>query len=233
MKNLAVVGLGYWGPNLVRNALKLPNGNLYAVCDMDKNRLEKATKMATGIKTFTDFNQLLTDPEVHCVLLATPISTHYALAKQALNAGKHVFVEKPLTLNHEEALELTQLADSLKLKLCVGHTFLYTGAVERMKELIDNGDIGPVVHIHTERLNLGLFQKDTNVVWDLMPHDISMILHLLGNKLPTKVIANGSSHYNPKIEDTAYATLLFDNNISAHIHVSWVDPLKVRKFTVV
>ncbi len=239
MKNLAVVGLGYWGPNLARNIANLPNANLYALCDSDPKRLETGAKKVKNLppstQKLTNLEDLLSNPEVDAIVFATPVATHYPLAKKALDAGKHVFVEKPLTLREEDAQDLVSLAKNSNLQLCVGHTFLYNPAVHQMKSLIDSGEIGDILHISTRRLNLGLFQKDVNVVWDLMPHDISILLYLLNDQMPIFVSAEADKHYptNNGIQDTARARLRFPNNVSAYLDVSWIDPQKVREVSVI
>ena len=235
MKNVAVVGLGYWGPNIVRNVLSLPDAHLYALCDSneDQFRSRRLPPLPPSTKCISQLEVLLDDPALDAVVLATPISTHYALGKRCLEAGKHLLIEKPFTQTGEQALELTHLAEDKKRVLAVGHTFLYTSAVQQMKALIDKGEIGEIRHIHIQRLNLGQFQRDTNVVWDLMPHDLSMILYFMNDQLPSQVLAQGHAHYNPETEDTAWASLSFAKGVSAYLHNSWIDPRKVRTVTVV
>lgn len=233
MQNIAVVGLGYWGPNLVRNTLSQTNANLAAVCDLNPDTFKKLKYLPEKTNKLTNIEDILNDESINIVIIATPTPTHYELAKQCLEAGKHVLVEKPLTLREEESLDLIVLAAEKGLKLGVGHTFLYTAAVEKMKEIIDSEEIGNILHIHSHRLNLGLFQRDTNVIWDLFPHDVSIILHILNSKLPDRVFAHANSHYSKGVEDTALAVLNFNNSVSAYLYASWIDPNKVRKFTVV
>lgn len=236
MLNLAVVGYGYWGPNLVRNAGNLTNAKLYAVCDKDEEKLRKV-KAPDSTKRLSKLEEVVNDPYIDAVVVATPAATHYKIAKECLEKGKHVLVEKPLTLEEQDAEMLVRLADEKKLKLGVGHTFLYENAVEKMKMMIDNGKIGKIRHIHTDRLNLGNFQRDTNVVWDLMPHDISIILYLLNGELPEKVSAWANTHYNgtkvAQVEDTAQARLMFKDGVSAYINNSWIHPQKVRRMSVI
>jgi len=234
MQNLAVVGLGYWGPNLVRNSLNLKDAHLLAVCDQSPDRLAKIKpQLPAEVNLFTDIESILTNPNIDGVLIATPIQTHYPIAKSCLEAGKHIFVEKPFTADEEQALELLSLADKNQRKICVGHTFLYNGAVREMKNLIDQGEIGDVLHIESRRLNLGLFQNHNNVIWDLMPHDISIVSYLLNNQQPEKVTAVCHSHYPSRVEDTAIAALTFQSGVSAYLNVSWIDPCKVREVKVV
>ena len=232
MCKVALVGYGYWGPNLARNLLSLPRCELAAVCDKDPRRLAAFRALGSGVMTTTDFQKILDDDGIDAVLVATPVRTHFALASRALEAGKHVFVEKPLAASSLECQGLVERADARSLVLMVGHTFLYSPAVRKMKELIDAGDIGEVMHFNARRLNLGLFQRDINVVWDLAPHDISIILHLLGQD-PTVVYCHGSAHKCAGIEDIATVGLGFPDGAFADIHVSWIDPRKVRELTVV
>jgi len=230
--NVGVVGYGYWGPNLVRNVLTIKEFKLTHICDLKKENLQNVEILYPSIITTSKVEDIINNKEIHAVIIATPPNTHYLLAKKALENKKHVFVEKPITNKSSEALELVSIAKKNNLILMTGHTFVYSGAVKKMKELIDNGDIGEVLHIHSSRLNLGAFQKD-NVVWDLMPHDLSMILYLLNGIMPQKIVAAGLSHFNTGVEDTASATLIFPGNKSANINVSWLDPCKVRNFTVI
>jgi predicted dehydrogenase len=229
---VGVVGYGYWGPNLVRNILSIKDFKLSHICDLKKENLQNIENLYPSIITTTSADDIIYNKEIDAVIIATPPNTHYLLAKKALENKKHVFVEKPITNKSSEALELISIAKKNDLILMTGHTFIYSGAVKKMKELIDKGDIGEVLHIHSSRLNLGAFQKD-NVVWDLMPHDLSMILYLFNGAMPKKVVAAGLSHFNTGVEDTASATLIFSGNKSANIHVSWLDPCKVRNFTVI
>ncbi len=232
MSSLAVVGFGYWGPNLVRNLLSLPRCTLAAVCDRDPRRLAACAAAAPGVRTTDDFDGILRDGSIEAVMIATPVRSHFPLASRALQAGKHVFVEKPLAASAAECETLIDLAAARSLVLMVGHTFLYTPAVRRMKELIDEGAIGETLHISARRLNLGLFQRDINVVWDLAPHDISIILHLLDQD-PEEVSCQGRAHLCPGNEDIATLGLGFPDGAYADIHVSWIDPRKVREVTVV
>jgi predicted dehydrogenase len=234
MKNLTlgVVGCGYWGPNLIRNFKQLPNCRLKVVCDASASRLSHMHRLFGDVRTTEKYAELVEDPEIDAICVATPVRFHYEMAKAALDAGKHVFVEKPLARTEAEAEELVELAESKGLVLMVGHTFLFSPAVLKMKSIIDAGDIGEVQYISARRLNLGLFQKDINVAWDLAPHDISIILHLL-DELPLSVSCMGSSHVNREIEDVTMMHLNFRKNRCAFIHNSWLDPKKVRQMTVV
>lgn len=234
MKNitLGVVGCGYWGPNLVRNFKQLPDCRLKAVCDTSSQRLAHMRRLYQDVAVTEDYNNLLNDPEIEALAIATPVRFHHPMAKAALEAGKHVFVEKPLARTEAEAEDLVDLAERNGLVLMVGHTFLFSPAVRRMKQIIDAGDIGEVQYVSARRLNLGLFQKDINVAWDLAPHDISIILHLL-DELPVSVSCQGASHVNREIQDVTMMHLNFRKNRCAFVHNSWLDPKKVRQMTVV
>ncbi len=228
---VAVIGCGYWGPNLIRNFSEIPGACLQLVCDLQQDRLDSIRRLHPRLETSRDTAEVM-ESSVEAVAIATSVSSHYTLAKQALLSGKHVLVEKPLTTSSEEAMELTAIAEERKLVLMVGHTFEYHSAVEVLKNLIQSGQLGKVYYIYTSRLNLGLFQKDINVVWDLAPHDVSILTYVLGAN-PTAVSAHGSSFVQPNIHDVAYLTLTFPDDILAHVHVSWLDPCKTRRITVV
>jgi predicted dehydrogenase len=229
---VGVVGCGYWGPNLVRNLRQSPDCQLKVLCDASESRLHHMKRLQPDVANTGKFEDLLNDPELDAIVVATPVRFHYEMAKAALNAGKHVFVEKPMARTQAEGEELVGLAEQRGLVLMVGHTFLFSPAVRRMKEIIDAGDIGEVQYISARRLNLGLFQKDINVAWDLAPHDISILLHLL-DELPVSVSCQGSSHVTRGIEDVTMMYLAFRKNRCASIHNSWLDPKKVRQMTVV
>ncbi len=229
---VGVVGCGYWGPNLVRNLRQAPDCHLKTLCDTSEPRLAHMRRLHPEVATTHQFSDLLQDPELNAIVVATPVRFHYEMAKAALNAGKHVFIEKPMARSEAESEELVSLADRLGLLIMVGHTFLFSPAVRRMKEIIEAGDIGEVQYIAARRLNLGLFQKDINVAWDLAPHDISIILHLL-DESPISVSCQGSSHVTRGIEDVTMMYLNFRKNRCAFIHNSWLDPKKVRQMTVV
>jgi predicted dehydrogenase len=230
--NVGVVGCGYWGPNLVRNFRQSPDCNLKVLCDASESRLNHMRRLYPDLGTTTKFEDLLNDSEIDAVVIATPVRFHYTMAKAALSAGKHVFIEKPMARTEAEAAELISMAEQQGLILMIGHTFLFSPAVRRMKEIISAGDIGEVQYIAARRLNLGLFQKDINVAWDLAPHDISILLHLL-DELPQSVSCQGSSHVTKGIEDVTMMHLNFRKNRCAFIHNSWLDPKKVRQMTVV
>ncbi len=227
-----VIGCGYWGPNLVRNLRQSPDCQLKYICDASEARLNHMRRMHPDVPTTRQYSDLLNDLELDAIVIATPVRFHYEMAKAALMAGKHVFIEKPMSRTVAEGEELVALAESKGLVLMVGHTFLFSPAVRRMKEIIDAGDIGEVQYISARRLNLGLFQKDINVAWDLAPHDISILLHLL-EEMPASVSCQGSCHVNRHIEDVTMMYLTFRKNRCAFIHNSWLDPKKVRQMTVV
>lgn len=228
---VGVVGAGYWGPKLIRNFAALPEAWLTSVCDIDPARLRALAPTYPDATFTTDYERLLAS-DVEAVAIATPVHTHYALVREALLAGKHVLVEKPLTTSAAEAAELVALAAQRGRVLLVGHTFLFEPAVEALRDLVRDGALGEVWHVTMRRLNLGLFRPDVNVLWDLAPHDLSILLEVLG-ALPVAVSARGASYVQPSIEDVVYLELRFPNDILAHVHASWLDPGKVRRMTVV
>lgn len=230
--NIAVIGCGYWGPNLIRNFSALPRFRVKRVCDLDKKRLVHMKRLYPVIETTTDFEEILSDSDIDAVAIATPVYLHYELAKRSILAGKHAFIEKPMASSVSECLELIKLKRKRDVTVMVGHTFIYSSAVKKMKEIIDSGELGEIFYISSQRLNLGLFQKDINVAWDLAPHDISIILHLLG-ELPCAVNCQGEAHVNSGIEDITNITLSFRNGGFATIHSSWLHPNKIRKMTIV
>jgi len=229
---LGVVGCGYWGPNLIRNFSQTCECLLKTICDANEPRLNHMRRLYPTAGTTPEYEDLLRDPELDAIAVATPVRFHYKMAKAALEAGKHVFIEKPMASTEAEAHELVSIADRKELVLMVGHTFLFSPAVRRMKQIIDAGDIGQIQYISASRLNLGLFQKDINVAWDLAPHDISILLYLL-EEMPVAVSCRGSSHVSQGIEDVTMMYLQFRKNRCALIHNSWLDPKKVRQMTVV
>jgi predicted dehydrogenase len=229
---VGVVGCGYWGPNLVRNLRQSPDCQLKIVCDASEQRLGHMRRLYPEVACTRSYDDLLNDAELDAVVIATPVRFHYEMAKAALNAGKHAFIEKPMARTAAECEELVSLAERNGLILMVGHTFLFSPAVRRMKEIIEGGDIGEVQYIGARRLNLGLFQKDINVAWDLAPHDISILLYLL-DELPISVSCQGSCHVTRGIEDVTMMYLGFRKNRCAFLHNSWLDPKKVREMTVV
>jgi predicted dehydrogenase len=230
--NIGVVGCGYWGPNLVRNFNQLPLSRVKCCCDLDQSRLDHMKALYPNTETTTRYQDLIEDPEIDAVAIATPVSTHYPLAKDCLAGGKHVLVEKPLTGKINEAEELVALADRENLVLFTGHTFVYNAAVLKMKELIESRELGEIYYVSSVRVNLGLFQEDINVIWDLAPHDISIMNFLFGCD-PVTVCTHAKSYIRAGIEDVAFLVLQYPNNMIAHIQVSWLDPCKIRRTTLV
>jgi predicted dehydrogenase len=228
---VGIVGCGYWGPNLIRNFIDLNNSEVVMVVDLKKERLAKIKNNYPQVLVSENFRDLF-EQKLDAVVIATPPSTHYSITKECLEQGLHALVEKPLTLNSTQAEELIQIANKKGLALMVGHTFEYNAAVHALKDLMEKGDLGQIYYLDAARLNLGLFSRDLNVLWDLAPHDISIILYLLG-KRPVAVSAQGTQSVFAGIHDVAYINMLFPDNIMAHIHVSWLDPCKVRRVTVV
>ncbi len=228
---VGVIGCGYWGPNLIRNFNEIPTSEVAGVADLREERLKFIQNANHGVKTTQNYKDLF-DMDVEAIVIATPPATHYALAREALERGLHVMVEKPLTTSVRDAEDLVELADRKGLVLMVGHTFTFNSAVYALKHMIDSGEIGKVYYIDTARLNLGLFQRDLNVIWDLAPHDLSILTYLLGTN-PISVETYGMDCVFKGIFDVAYLNLVFPDNILAHVHVSWLDPCKVRRVTVV
>ena len=226
--NIGVVGYGYWGPNLVRNFFAANDCNVKAVADGRPERLALLAKIFPSVKGVKDADDIINDTEIDAVVIATSVFSHFPLAKKALNAGKHVLIEKPMTASVAEADELIELAAKKGLTLMVDHTFLYTGAVAKMKELIDNKTIGVPQYFDSSRINLGLFQPDVNVIWDLAPHDLSILTYLV-NQPPVSINATGISHTKNNIENIAYMTVNYDSDFIAHFNVSWTSPVKVRQ----
>jgi predicted dehydrogenase len=223
---VAVVGCGYWGPNVVRNLEALDDAGVRTVCDIDPERLEPLRRRYPSVRLASDVREVLEDPEVDALAICTPIETHYALASAALRAGKHVLVEKPMTHSLETAERLVAEADDAGLVLQVDHTFVYTDAVRKIRDIIDAGEIGELLYVDAVRINLGLFQSDVNVVWDLAPHDVSVFSHLIDRR-PLWVSAIGSTHYGAH-ETQAYLTIGYDDALIAHLHVNWLAPVKIR-----
>jgi predicted dehydrogenase len=224
---IGVIGYGYWGPNLVRNFFDLEDAQVMAVCDVTPQRLMHVRRQRS-VRTTSEYRDLLAMPDVDAVAIATPVSTHYELALASLRAGKHVLVEKPMTETVEQAMHLVEEAARRKLTLMVDHTFVYTPAVQKMRRLVADGTIGVPYYYDSTRVNLGLFQTDVNVIWDLAVHDYSIIDYVLGQQ-PTAVSANGASHVPNSPENIAYITLYFDSGLIAHINVNWLAPVKVRR----
>ncbi len=231
MIRIAIIGYGYWGPNLVRNFYNTPNCSVALVVDSRQDRLDLVTKNFPATRTSTDINDALTGSDIDAVVIATPTATHYQLAKTALANGKHVLVEKPMAKSVQEAEDMIATAEKANKLLMVDHTFLYTGAVKKMKELIDNGDVGDINYFDSTRINLGLFQPDINVLWDLAPHDISILFYLIPAR-PVSVSATGISHTPNGLENVAYLTVNYDSAHIAHFSCSWSSPVKIRKILI-
>jgi len=229
---IGVIGCGYWGPNLIRNFINLDDCQVKRLCDIDNDRLSHMKKLYPQVQTTNSVEDIFSDDEIDAVAVVTPVSLHHELAMKSLQAGKHTFAEKPMASSVSECREMIELAEKQKLTLMVGHTFIYTSVVRKIKEIIDSGEIGDIYYISSRRLNLGLFQKDINVAWDLAPHDISIILYL-AKHLPLSVSCQGKAHVAPGIEDVTNMSLDFPNGNFATIQSSWLDPNKIREMTIV
>jgi len=229
---IGVIGTGYWGPNIIRNVADMRDTTLYAVCDQIPDRLNAAQRRYPSARFYTDYRKMLKDPGLDAVAIATPVSTHYAIARDALQAGKHVFVEKPLTDNSSTARALTALAKKTRRTLMVDHVFLYSAPVRKIKELLNSGHLGDIYYFDSVRVNLGLFQKDVNVIWDLAVHDLAIMDHLIGLR-PKSVSAIAVSHIKGSgKEDLAYITVRYSGQLLAHIHVNWLAPAKIRQILI-
>ncbi len=224
--NIGVIGYGYWGPNIVRNFHNANNAVVSTVCDVNPKSLDRVRRSYPSIEVTTDTADILNDPKIDAVAIVTPISHHFPLAKKALEAGKHVFVEKPFTRTSFQAEELIELADRKNLTIMVDHTFLFSGAVRKIKELIDTDVLGTLYYYDSTRVNLGLFQHDANVVWDLAPHDLSIMDYLIEGE-PQAIVATGEKHVNG-VENVAFITIYFSDKVIAHLNVNWLSPVKVR-----
>jgi predicted dehydrogenase len=229
---IALVGFGYWGPNLARNLNALANGAWRYLVDSSPERLQRAAALYPHVEVTGDLDRVLADPAVTAVVLATPAATHRELARRALTAGRHVLVEKPLALTTADATELTTLADRCGLILMVGHTFEFVPAVHKMRELIRAGEIGDMLYLHAQRLNLGRIQSEINTFWSIGPHDVSIANYLTGSS-PRWVAAHGAGYLRPGCEDVTFVTMGYDGGVLANLHVSWLDPVKTRRVTVV
>ncbi len=227
---VGVIGAGYWGPNIIRNFAALESCALRAVCDADAGRLAPIGRQYPGVRLERDARALLEDPELDALAICTPVHSHFPLAKAALEAGKHVLIEKPLAHSIEAARELCALAAARGLTLMVDHTFVYSGPIRKIRTLIESGEIGEILYFDSVRINLGLFQKDVNVLWDLAPHDLSIMDHLLQRE-PRWVSAIGTTHFG-KLENLAYITVRFDGSLIAHFHVNWLAPVKIRRTVI-
>lgn len=224
---VGVVGYGYWGPNIVRNFCSLEKASVVAVCDKNPQALKKVKSAYPSIAVTEDDAEILHSKDIDIVAIITPVSAHFDLAKQALLNGKHVFVEKPFTATVAQAEELVEIAAKKKLQIMVDHTFLFTGAVKKIKQFVDDGSLGDLLYYDSMRVNLGLFQHDVNVIWDLAPHDFAIMDYVIGEK-PVAITANGKAHFGNGLEDVAYVTAYFQSNVIAHFNVNWLSPVKVR-----
>ncbi|HJV66434.1 MAG TPA: Gfo/Idh/MocA family oxidoreductase [Geomonas sp.] len=226
MLRMGVIGYGYWGPKIVRNFSSIAGVKVTTVCDREESALKQVRAAFPEVRLTCDSRDILASPDIDAVAVVTPVSTHFEIAKEALLNGKHLFIEKPFTATARQAEELIELAERKNLTIMVDHTFLFTGAVRKIKELVDNDVLGNLLYFDSIRINLGLFQKDVNVIWDLAPHDLSIMHYLVGKK-PVAVAATGISHFN-HLENVAYITLYFCGNLIAHFNVSWLSPVKIR-----
>jgi predicted dehydrogenase len=229
---VGVIGCGYWGPNLLRNLSQLPVSRVKYCCDLEDARLNHMKSLYPQVTVTKRFQDLVEDREVQAVAIATPVSTHYPIAKACLEGGKHVLIEKPLAASIAEAEDLNRIAKAKDLVLFAGHTFIYNAAVQKMKDLVESGELGETFYVSSIRVNLGLFQEDINVIWDLAPHDISILNYIFGRD-PVTVSTFARSYIRPGIEDVAFITLQYPKGVVAHIHVSWLDPCKIRRTTLV
>jgi predicted dehydrogenase len=226
MLKIAVIGYGYWGPRIARNFNTADGCKVVAICDKNQASLQRARRDFPNVETTCDFEGILSSTEIDAVAVVTPVWTHFELAESALKNGKHVFVEKPFTSTSAQAEQLVELAERKNLQIMVDHTFLFTGAVQRIKKMVDEGTLGKLYYYDSTRVNLGLFQHDVNVIWDLAPHDLSIVDHLTTNQAQC-VSATGQSHLNG-LEDLAYMTIYYSDRMIAHINVNWLSPVKVR-----
>jgi predicted dehydrogenase len=224
--NFGVIGYGYWGPNVVRNLASLEDSHLIAIAELNEKTRQRARKAYPGVHVTADAQEVISSPEIDAIAVITPVWTHYELAKAALENGKHVFVEKPFTSTTDQGKRLIDLAAAKNLKIMVDHTFLFTGAVKKISQLVGEGTLGKLFYYDSTRVNLGLFQHDINVLWDLAPHDLSIMDHLI-QATPEAIVATGQKHLNCH-EDVAFMTLYFPENVIAHINVNWLSPVKVR-----
>lgn len=229
---IAIIGLGYWGPNLVRNFFELDGCEVVYGCDADKSCFDRIQKQYPGVILTTNIQEIWEDESIDAVAIATPVHTHFALAQAALEHGKHVLLEKPMTRTVEEAESLIELAKQKKRVLAVDHTFLFTSAIRKIKELVERGELGDIYYFDSERINLGLIQKDVNVLWDLAPHDISIMQYLFAGAKPIRVFATGTNHIQKGVQEMAHLTVTFDSGAVGHVHTSWISPVKIRKVLV-
>jgi predicted dehydrogenase len=233
MLNVAQIGVGYWGPNLLRNLMTNKRCQVKIVADVSKERREYVKRMYFSVDVTDDVERVFCDKLIHAVIIATPVITHYDLAVRALNSGKHILVEKPIATTVKEVEQIGSISSKGDLVAMVGHTFLYNSAVRYVKNMIDSGDLGDIRYIYSQRLNLGRIRTDVDALWNLAPHDISIIQYWLGDIRPLSVSVRGIDYIQRGINDVAFMNIIYPNNIMANIHVSWLDPRKVRCMTIV
>ncbi|MCL4879040.1 MAG: Gfo/Idh/MocA family oxidoreductase [Anaerolineae bacterium] len=230
--NIAVIGAGYWGPNLIRNVAQIPSAQLHTLCDRDQRRLAQIAQQYAPLHQTSEPSEVFSRPDIDGVIIATPAHTHFEITQQALEAGKHVLVEKPLALTSNDARELIALAESQHCILMVGHVFEYNPSVHKLRDLVKSGELGQIYYIYSTRVNLGKIRDDLNAFWNLAAHDVS-IINMLLDEMPRRVAAHGFSYLQPALEDVVFAVLEYESGVAAHIHTSWLDPNKVRQMTVV
>jgi predicted dehydrogenase len=228
---IGVIGAGYWGPNLIRNFYDIPDSDMVAVCDLRQERLDHIQSRYPGVITCSDYSEIL-NSDVDAMVIATPVSTHYGIARDCLRAGKHVLIEKPLACTSEEAQQIVTLGRDLNKLVMIGHTFMFNPAVIALREIISSGEIGNIFYVNSTRVNLGLYQPDINVVWDLAPHDISILLYIL-DESPVFASARGGMYVKPGVHDVAHITVHYSEGVFADLRVSWLDPCKIRRITIV
>ena len=225
---IGVIGYGYWGPNLVRNFAETPDAEVVAVADVKQDRLDLVRRRHPALEATNDVRRVIRDPRIDAVAIATPVSMHFPLAMEALECGKHVLIEKPMTATSEEALRLIEAADRRNLVLMVDHTFVYTGAVRKIRQLIDEGALGEIYYYDSTRVNLGLFQHDVDVIWDLAVHDLAIMDYILPES-PSEVSATGIGHMKGAAENIAYVTAFYESSLISHLNVNWLSPVKIRR----
>ena len=231
--SVAQIGVGYWGPNLLRNLVASQSVNVKKVVDFSRDRRDYVSGLYPAVSVTDKAEEVFSDPDIQAVVIATPVATHFGLVMQALNAGKHVLVEKPMATSEEEMAKIGELAGEKNLVAMVGHTFLYNSAVRYVKGLIDSGDLGDIRYIYSQRVNLGRIRSDVDALWNLAPHDISIIQYWLGGLAPISVKRSGMAYVQNGVEDVVFMNVVYPNNVIANIHVSWLDPRKIRQMTVV
>lgn len=232
MPRVGILGAGYWGPNLIRNFAALQNCELGAICDSDPIRRERIARQYASATLYSDYQDMLDDETLDAIVVATPVDRHYEHARRALETDKHVLVEKPLATSTRECLDLIRISEDRQRVLMVGHTFLYNAAVRKVKEMVEEGELGDVLYLYSQRLNLGIVRQDINAMWNLAPHDISIVGYLIG-KDPLRVTARGFTYLQHGLPDVVFFSVEYAGGVAAHIHVSWLDPQKVRKMTIV